>query len=347
MGLYFKTVTSESSFGTRFAKEGGRTFSELQYTPASQWGREHLLACRVIRKDPQSTILPIISPFCRPVDVQYPPDIEKSIDGPKNDDIMQSEHLLVHTHGVSLGQVWAAMAMLLGPKNRRKAGNEAIAEDETKTRPKRVSRDTRQDNFVDSSSIRVGSSSPPAQSSSASSSMEYVDTESHALLWTSEDETLRFVSRVIRHLLYYTPLQKSGPLPLVVEYRDNHARLAAFTPVLKHKIVALDDGGICLREKLGHGAFEIVKNHIAILETKKCFQHIENGKPVIPDDCFAQMTCEALAARLANTRSSSEPEERYTLIWGHVIPPRASLTIYAASFSSTPRDTIFAFYIFI
>ncbi|KAM4064391.1 hypothetical protein HRG_012714 [Hirsutella rhossiliensis] len=254
--------------------------------PASQWGREHLLACRIIRRDTQSTILPILSQSCRPMDAQYSTEIQKFLDA-------QSEHQLVHSYGVSLGQVWAAMSMLSGPGDRRSTDSKALAEDDdAKVRPKRAGRSTRQDNYVDSSMIQVGSSSPLHESSSASSSMNFIDMDSHALLVSPEDETLRFTSCVIRHLLYFTSPQESRTLPIVVEFRDNKTRLAAFTPVLARRIVATDDGGLCLRQKLYDGVFAVGRNRVAILETKKRFQHIESGKPIISD--------ESLVARLAD-----------------------------------------------
>ncbi|KAF4509188.1 hypothetical protein G6O67_005476 [Ophiocordyceps sinensis] len=41
-------------------------------------------------------------------------------------------------------------------------------------------------------------------------------------------------------------------------------------------------------------------NRLAILEAKRRFQYIVDGSPIISDECFAQMTCEALVARLAD-----------------------------------------------
>ncbi|EQL03264.1 hypothetical protein OCS_01024 [Ophiocordyceps sinensis CO18] len=58
-------------------------------------------------------------------------------------------------------------------------------------------------------------------------------------------------------------------------------------------------GGICIR-KFGKGVFQVSSNRLAILEAKRRFQYIVDGSPIISDECFAQMTCEALVARLAD-----------------------------------------------
>ncbi|KAL2809796.1 hypothetical protein BJX63DRAFT_404189, partial [Aspergillus granulosus] len=43
----------------------------------------------------------------------------------------------------------------------------------------------------------------------------------------------------------------------------------------------------------------LINNHIAILEAKPQFPISKNWQPIISDKCFAQMVCEALAARLS------------------------------------------------
>jgi hypothetical protein len=55
-----------------------------------------------------------------------------------------------------------------------------------------------------------------------------------------------------------------------------------------------------LRRQKPGGGFILANNHVAILEAKTQFQCLENGRPVISDTCFAQMVCEALAARLSD-----------------------------------------------
>ncbi|CAG8386151.1 unnamed protein product [Penicillium salamii] len=219
-----------------------------------------------------------------------------------------SEHRLVRdpTCGVSLGQIWGAMAMFKGSEKRRgRDASRVIPEEsdsEAEPSPKRPRVRTERIapiGFVDSGEMQVGSSSPAADGSQGTSSVEFIDAESHRLLASPEDETLRLVSCVIRHILYFASPQDSADIPAVVEFRDAKTSLSARTPRLKRKIIAIDDGGLCLRLE-SRGIFEVFKSRVAILEAKRQFQCLENGQPIISDNCFAQMTCEALVAKLAD-----------------------------------------------
>lgn len=302
---YFNSVTSESAFRARFEAEGGRLFSDIHHVAASEWGRDHLFACRVIRRDTQHNVLPFLAEYKCPSDMKFSPEIHAFLRGPDQTYMSQSEHGLVRDsgYGISLAQIWAAMAITKSGKNFRKKspvdgfGDES--DDETGERAKRPRRKTLQEDFIDSSILQVGSSSPRAESSHETSSIGYIDMETHVSLASPEDETLRLASCVIRHILYFAPPQDSGNLQSVVEFRDAKRRLTVSTPTLKRKIVATDDGGLCRRLELG-GAFKVDKERVAIVEAKRQFQCLENGRPVISDNCFAQMTCEALVARLAD-----------------------------------------------
>lgn len=63
---------------------------------------------------------------------------------------------------------------------------------------------------------------------------------------------------------------------------------------------ATDDGGLCLRIQNDQGDFRLRDDCVAILEAKRKFQWLEEGKPTILDECLAQMTCEALLVRLVD-----------------------------------------------
>ncbi|KAJ6437565.1 hypothetical protein O9K51_09771 [Purpureocillium lavendulum] len=167
------------------------------------------------------------------------------------------------------------------------------------SRAKRARRNTIQDDFVDSSMLQIGSSSPLADGSLEASSVGYVDAESHSQLSFPEDETVRLISCALRHILYFGPPQDSPDCRIVVEFRDARTRLLALTPVLGRKLIATDDGGLCLRDG-SDGLFTLSRDRVAILEAKRKFSSLIDGVPVISDDCFAQMTCEALVARLAD-----------------------------------------------
>ncbi|KAJ5917543.1 hypothetical protein N7466_011097 [Penicillium verhagenii] len=305
---YFNTVNSKSSFRARFCAENRKLFTQLHDVGASDWGRDHLFACRVVRRDAQHGILPILSPYQFPSDLQSSPEIVKFLNGPDGVQMTLSEHRLVRdpTCGISLGQVWGALAMFKGSEERRGRDSLRVSPEESDNeaepspkRPRKRIERIAQRGYVDSREMQVGSSSPAADGSQGTSSVEFIDAESHRLLASPEDDTLRLISCVIRHILYFASPQNSANMATVVEFRDAKARLSARTPKLKRKIIAIDDGGLCLREE-SRGIFKVLKSRVAILEAKRQFQCLENGRPTISDNCFAQMTCEALVARLAD-----------------------------------------------
>ncbi|PLB50834.1 hypothetical protein P170DRAFT_455231 [Aspergillus steynii IBT 23096] len=298
---YFNSVTSKSSFRARFDAEDRTTFSQLHDAGASDWGRDHLFACRVIRRDTQHSILPILVPYQYPSDLQSSPEIVKFLNGPDRGQMSLSEHRLVRdpTCGISLGQVWGALAMFKGSEERRgknhledsPGDSPQESDNEAEPSPKRPRIRTEriaQRGYVDSREIQIGSSSPAADGSQGTSSVEFIDAESHRILASQEDETLRLLSCVIRHVLYFASPQDSANMNAVVEFRDAKIRLSARTPKLKRKVIAIDDGGLYLRQE-SRGIFKALKS--------RC---LENGQPIISDSCFAQMTCEALVARLAD-----------------------------------------------
>ncbi|KAH8650721.1 hypothetical protein BGZ61DRAFT_469240 [Ilyonectria robusta] len=291
---YFTQVFSESSFNSRFTAEHARPFVEAPEVAASDWRREHLLACRVICRPKREILLPVLLKHQFPQ--RQPPDqIAAFIDGPDDEHTFSSEHRLIREYGVSLGQAFSALShfrespdvsqeLHLGPEGRSK----------------RLRRHTILEDYTDSSTLQVASSSPlENEDSQGASSAGYVDSTSHSRRAPPEDDTRRLASCVIRHVLYYSPPQDSDQLPLVVEYRDSEQRLEASTPYLLRRIVATDDGGLYLRQE-GASASMILNHRVAMLEAKKRFQCIEDGRPIISDNCLAQMTCEALALRLTD-----------------------------------------------
>ncbi|KAJ5454905.1 hypothetical protein N7530_012674 [Penicillium desertorum] len=320
---YFSSVISESAFTARFQAENGKTFSELENVAASYWGRPHLLACRVVRRDTQRNVLPILSQHVTPSDVQSSSEeIRAFLQGPDLTFMAQSEHYLVRRSncGISLAQVWAAMAMFKGSQDRRtrdaspmEEQNESGYDNDAEVRqPKRLRRRISQPDFISSSGIQIGSSSPPHDDSydgSQGSSLGYVDPDTHYLGITPEDDTIRLASCVIRHILYFAPPQDSALKPIVVEFRDAKTRLVATTLVGERQIIAIDDGGLCLRRQNPDGCFKLANNHVAVLEAKTQFQGLENGRPIISDRGFAQMVCEALATRLSDI--SDTPQQRW------------------------------------
>ncbi|PLB54010.1 hypothetical protein P170DRAFT_451896 [Aspergillus steynii IBT 23096] len=298
---YFDTITSKPAFNTHCRDGRQKDFLDLNLVAASEWGRDHLFACRLIRRAPQRLVLPILAPYTRPSDLKSSTEIISFVNGPPGPRYMaQSEHQLVRRSGcgISLGQIWAALAMFKGSRERREKKSPPDNDDgsdEGEKRAKRPRQNTPQKDFVDSRNIRVGSSSPETESSQEASSVA-----------SPEDETLRLASCVIRHILYFGAPQDRTELPTVVEFRDAKVRLVAEAPISKRKIVAIDDGGLCLRKE-SNGGFVLSKNHLAILEGKRQFQSFENGRPIVSDKCLAQMTCEALVAGIDNTLYGIQP----------------------------------------
>jgi len=249
----------------------------------------------------------------------------------------QSEHFLVRNagYGISLGQVWAAMVVLKqhtveqeAPPTQAQGEPECESDNTTEeSLPKpRLRRRTSYVEFTDSSTMQVDSSSPlPLSSSfygSQTSSLGYVDSDTHHLGIAPEDNTLRLASCVIRHILYSAPPQDSASNSDVVEFRDAKNQLTRNTVVSKRQIVAVDDGGLCLRRQTSDKGFVLAKSHVAILEAKRKFQCLEDGRPVISDGGFGQMVCEALAARL-----SDDSQER----WGSLAIGFACLSLKVQS----------------
>ena len=60
-GSYFNKVTDSKSLASRFVSEKRDVFCDIPYAPASEWDRQHLFACRVIRRSKQYDILPVLS----------------------------------------------------------------------------------------------------------------------------------------------------------------------------------------------------------------------------------------------------------------------------------------------
>lgn len=302
---YLNRVTSVSAWGRLNASKDEQNFTGLN-TSASSWRQDHLLACRVIRREARPGLLPILSQFSLKSDLQdASAEIKAFIRGPHSALMSQSEHFIVRsTTCTTLAQVWAALATFIDDSGRRSISiAQSVSDDGTDSPPaKRPRRKTIEQGFVDSGEMNVGSSSPQREGStdgSHVSSIGFFDSSTHRLRITPEDDTVRLASCVIRHILYYAAPQDAISNSVVVDFRDAKTRVAAVTATEEQRIVAIDDGGLCLRREKPEGGFILVDNHVAILEAKTQFQCLENDKPVISDKCFAQLICEALAIRLS------------------------------------------------
>ncbi|ATY67279.1 hypothetical protein A9K55_000027 [Cordyceps militaris] len=299
---YFKTINSKSAFQKQYkAKHPGLLFSKLKHKSASKWGREELFACRVLIK--------MEKPKERTID--HRKEMEDFLAGPTDPEehLGWSEHALVGQYGHSLGQLWAALAMFQGPLSRSAGGEGTVGgqgpasslpikghSKSTRARPQ-----TQHPGFVNSTTMKVDSSSSGSSESGSRSSLAYVDEPSHALAAQNEDGTLHFIRCALRHVIHHS----SPSSPKVVEVRDVKLGLKAIVQTrnggvpAKRVLVAVDDGGLCLRQNK-EGVWVNVAKRVLMLEAKNRFQYFDDGKPTISDDCLAQMTCQALAAKLCD-----------------------------------------------
>ncbi|KAG6001013.1 hypothetical protein E4U21_004769 [Claviceps maximensis] len=294
---YFATVTSTSSFRRISKKEKAAPLVDLKHSAASNWGRQHLIACRVICHPTRHSVSPFLDQYNVSTESQHPSEIKQLLDGPNSGDLDQSEHYLAHKYGI-LGQLWAALAIFKGSTARRAFDPNHDSELQDERRPQRERQPTSHMQYVDSAQMRVDSSDPLSQpSQETSSSISYVSAQRHHQLKVSEDATLRLASCLFRYILLHAPPQHFTPLIRVVEFRDVKSRLKA--KICGKDVTATDDGGLCVRLQQD-GVFQVQNNRLAILEAKSTFGFLNEGVPDISDECFAQMTCQALVARLVD-----------------------------------------------
>lgn len=228
----------------------------------------------------------------------------------------QSEHYLAHKYGVAMVQVWAALAAV--KERRSELTNVDVSQGAVPTsnegtpESKRMRRNTNYKEFVHSGTYHISSSSPTSKlpGSTPDSSVGYVDQVPIEDL-PLEDNTVRLISCIIRHILYYTQLPGLTP---VVEFRDIRQGLGLEIPDLAGHIVAVDDGGLCLRMEEEKDRFVVVRNMVALLEAKRSLKIIE-GKPMISDKCLAQMTCEATLARATDPLDEFQDERCVNLFF--------------------------------
>ncbi|KAF9775562.1 hypothetical protein IL306_006323, partial [Fusarium sp. DS 682] len=218
--------------------------------------------------------------------------IEDFLHGPDKECLYNTNCFLIHKYGVSLGELWKALAALksdLPPPT--------IASNEGTPEVKRVRRSTVHEGYVDSASYRIQSSSPFKRSSSSSSDESsgpgYIDPKPTQDL-PAEDSAVLLITRVLRHLVYYIQPHKCTP---VVDFRHERQRMSLKIPGLDKPIIAIDDGGLSLfKVEAGTRPSTEPKVMLALLEAKRRLV-VDDGKPVISDECLAQMTYEAILAR--------------------------------------------------
>ena len=174
--------------------------------------------------------------------------------------------------------------------------------------PQRTRRQTEQHpDYVDSSDIVITSSSPVPSShltsSFASDNVGHVSREEHTARAVSEDATVQLASALLRHALIHSPLHHvatiGDPSPLLLKFSGVRRRMFGRFVDEALELEATADGEITLLRWHSTGCFVDYGEVLALLEAKKRFELVYEGRPVVTDSVLGQTTGEALALRLS------------------------------------------------
>ncbi|KAF4949955.1 hypothetical protein FGADI_8556 [Fusarium gaditjirri] len=289
---YFESNTSVSAYDAHVKAElksnGALSIDDLQAS-GSNWGRRQLLACQVIVSPTTHNVLPVYAKHTQRVEeVQKVKDF---LEGPDLALMHHSTHFLISEYGFSLGEMWAALADVKQyPRPRVVSSNEGTPE------AKRVRRNTVLEGYVNSAGYQISSSNPedrssPSAGSDGSGGPSYTEQQPTQEL-PAEDSAVLLITRVLRHLLYYTQPPQSSR---IVDFRPERHRIVSNISDLEKQFVGIDDGGLSLKVEGGQ-SFAEPNVAIALLEAKRRLV-VDHGRPKISDECLAQMTCEAILAR--------------------------------------------------
>ncbi|KAH7220459.1 uncharacterized protein BKA55DRAFT_743943 [Fusarium redolens] len=268
---YFDTVVSRSAYDTLLKSDlsnGALSIVDLQAS---------------------GSILPAYNRYTgnRNERLEETQEIKDFLRGPDTALLHQSTHFLIHEYGVSLGELWAALAAVKRYPRPHTSRNEGTPE------AKRPRRNPVREGYVNSAGFQISSSNPedhPSSPARSEGSAGYTEPEPTKEL-AAEDSAVLLITRVLRHLLYYTQPPKSSR---VVEFRPERRRMISQISELEKQIVAIDDGGLSL--KVDEGLSTEPDVTVALLEAKRRLV-VHKDKPRISDECLAQMTCEAILAR--------------------------------------------------
>ncbi|RKL01295.1 hypothetical protein BFJ68_g12384 [Fusarium oxysporum] len=272
---YFDTVTSANVYDTQLKAEiklanTAITIDDLQAS-GSNWGRRQLLACQVIVSPTAHNVLPAYIRHRGNEGRPESQEVQDFLNGPDPSLMHYSTHFLISEYGFSLGEMWAALASVKHyPRPRVVSSNEGTPE------AKRVRRSTAREGYVNSAGFQISSSNPedrssPSAGSDGSGGPSYTEPEPTQEL-PAEDSAVLLITRVLRHLLYYTQAPRSSR---VVDFRPERRRIVSDISELEKQAERCD----------------------CTLEAKRRLV-VDHGKPKISDECLAQMTCEAMLARL-------------------------------------------------
>ncbi|KAK1749612.1 hypothetical protein QBC47DRAFT_354840 [Echria macrotheca] len=143
----------------------------------------------------------------------------------------------------------------------------------------------------------------------ASDNAGHVSREEHAAWAMSEDATVQLASTFLRHALVHCPLQEVtaiGPTPqLLLEFSGIRRRMLTHFGEGTLELEATADGEVALLRKDATGRFVHLGQAVMLLEAKKRFELVREGKPLITDNVLGQMLAEALTLRLSFSAAES------------------------------------------
>ena len=190
----------------------------------------------------------------------------------------------------SLGSVWAALGALLRP---RPEDNQASGQGQKlRPDPQQSQHDL---NLVRSDRIQIGSSPPLGDRPSSSSSAGSIGYTENLKAPVVEDLSVHLAGCFIRYVLNYG---QDLAAARIAEFRDDRASVSVdFLAEPSWGITIIDDGGVRMFRR-GRDAEEV-----ALLEAKRRFQVIEDGKPTVSDGLLAQMVGQALTLLVDDSES--------------------------------------------
>jgi hypothetical protein len=280
---------------------------------ASKWGKQHLIACRVIQKV-GGKILPILRTYApKPKDLKLEEksaNIQRLIDGLEKGDLHYKSSLELEEENPELGTLWTALSECLasreaGGPNRyaQQTIRQTQGEENLLSNPATQSFEPRSPNSEDEPTPSQGSKSSSLARSSqesykpGSSNGSEVDEDEHSDQTKSELITVNLASAFIRYVLNFCAGQKPATR-WMVGFRGEPIRERNETAHIKFD--ATDDGGIwtTATTTLGKRPWTWGKR-LALLEANRAFHHIDlENRPVVSDANWSQYTCEALTACL-------------------------------------------------
>ncbi|KAK5653271.1 hypothetical protein OQA88_9170 [Cercophora sp. LCS_1] len=317
---YFETITSKHALQNHAGYLAPLYHRQQHELPAaSGWSAQELFASRVVVHHVRGGVLKhrisrSSSGFLKPPPKQSSAELSKIITQlrPGDEDLTETE--LIHRLGGTAGMFWAALlqfrrqhaAPVSGPV--AADSNTEANSDVSDLEMPDLDDDTQQHpGYIDSSKINVASSSPTSDlypsSSFTSDNAGHVPREEHAAWAISEDATVQLASTFLRHALVHCPLQHFAaagtPPQLLLEFSGIRRRMLAHFRDGALELEATADGEVTLLRRNAMGRFVDRGQVLVLLEAKKRFKLVHEGRPVITDNVLGQMVGEALTLRLS------------------------------------------------